>query len=177
MGNSVCSCTDSQSQTDFNLVKLFLIRKSRKVNEDFNLPKKQITFGDNDKTKQSIINIKVERDDASKSKNSDKLLENENNIETRIYTDSISNGSNNKHKENNVKRIQNAFRNFKSKKLALEEKNKIKINLENNLNDRNIEERSYNYIRKSLKENNAFDLNNYASLDFLDKDDSKGNNL
>jgi hypothetical protein len=122
-----------------------------------------------------MIIIKKEGDHISKAKNTDKLLENENNIETRIYTDSFSNGSENKYKENSVKRIQKAFRNFKSKKLVLEEKNKIKINLENenNLIDRNIEEKNNHYIRKSLKENNAFDLSSYASFDFLEKDDSK----
>jgi hypothetical protein len=60
--------------------------------------------------------------------------------------------------------------------LAIEEKNKLNGNLrkEDDLNENNIEEKNNLYMRKSLKDNNAFYFSNNSSSDLTEKNDSKG---
>jgi len=142
------------------------------------LPKKDNPVGNSEKINQPSIIIENEKKFDVKLTNSHKIQENQNNIETRIYTDNYSNASNHKYSNDKIKIIQNAFRKFRSNKLYLDEKNKkIYLEIQNNIIDKDNVENNNHYIRKSLKDNNAFDFNNYSSLDFLDKDDSKGNYL
>jgi len=128
--------------------------------------------------KQPIVQIEIENYDAIKAKNADKLIENDNDTETRIHTDILSNRSDfYKIKESYIKRIQSAFRRYKNKKLSLGEKNLLNENLkkEENPNYGNIEEKHNFYIRKSLKDNNsAFYFSNNSLSDISLKDDSKG---
>lgn len=165
----------------FKLSKLFFYwdKKSRKLNENFNLQKRDQISEDPVKLKQFIIEKEVENSVLT-SKNEKILIECDNSIETRIYTDNVSNDSNSKNKEDKIKRIQNAFRNYKSKKLIKQEKIQLnEIDFEEKSADNLINQEVKNnvYIRNSLKNNNEFNMNNYASADFLENFDSKGKEI
>lgn len=141
------------------------------------MPKRENSSGNIENIKQPKIEIEFENENSLKTKNAEKLIENENDIETRINTDSLSNGSNvYKNKEGNIKKIQNAFRRYKNKKVALKERNKLSeiLKTEYHLTDGKIEEKNNMYMRKSLKYNEDLYLSNKSSTYLSEKDDKKG---